>query len=244
LRQYYGTATMPSALDNLKITSTELDESNDLKFIDSLAIDIYKTFFFRNSQRIISFAIANLSTFILIVIFVAPTSLIVFRDAINNIKNQSSINLILLTLLGICFVCLISWNIYLWKRAQRLKSLAILLEKIEQYNHVIDAITLIDKLESPHRSNAVKVQNREELLAALNLIKESLINAMKVETLIRKHKTLINNRYELFAMLEANLTALMAFDPSHQISEYGKLLDDALQIGLTVHKEVRKLHNR
>ena len=36
----------------------------------------------------------------------------------------------------------------------------------------------------------------------------------------------------------------MSFDMSDSASEYGRLLNESLRIGITVHKEMRKLQNR
>jgi len=35
----------------------------------------------------------------------------------------------------------------------------------------------------------------------------------------------------------------MSFEVSNQANEYGRLLNESLQIGMSVHKEVRKLQN-
>jgi hypothetical protein len=61
--------------------------------------------------------------------------------------------------------------------------------------------------------------------------------------ILRENKDFIDRRYELFANIESNLAALMALDVSDRASEYGRLLNEALEIGMSVHKEVRKLQN-
>lgn len=235
---------MSSELEGLKITTEEIEGLTNLGFVDSLAIDFYKAFFFRDIKRFISLAIANLSTFLLILVFVMPIGFLGLRDILNLTGDEAAIAKSLSIILAICLMCLIIWNIYLWQRSKQLKSLAILSEKVEQYNRVIEAIELVDKLEASQITNTEQINNRKELLEALKLTKEGLLNALRVENIIRKHRSLINTRYELFNNLEANLTALMTFDPHGQVSEYGKFLDDTLQIGLTVHREIKNLQTR
>lgn len=62
--------------------------------------------------------------------------------------------------------------------------------------------------------------------------------------MLRENKGLIARRYEVFAYLENNFTSLMALDSSNKAGEYGRLLNESLQIGMSVHKEVRKLQKR
>ncbi|NJK49802.1 hypothetical protein HC931_18140 [Candidatus Gracilibacteria bacterium] len=235
---------MFSQLNELKITKEEIESLTNLGFVDSLAIDFYKVFFFRELKRFFSLAIANLSTFLLILVFVMPIGLLGLRGTMNSIGDETAIAQSFLKILGICIGFLVVWNIYLWQKSKQLKSIAILSEKVEQYNRVIEAIELVDKLESSSVLTTNKINNREELLEALKLTKEGLINALKIENIIRKHRNLIKSRYELLSNLETNLTALMTFEPACQISEYSKLLDDTLQIGLTVHREIKSLQNR
>ncbi|MCU0537108.1 MAG: hypothetical protein MUD14_24755 [Hydrococcus sp. Prado102] len=235
---------MLSELEELKITKEEIERLTNLGFVDSLAIDFYKTFFFRDLKHFFSLAIANLSTFLLILVFGMPIGLLGLRNIMNLTGDEAAIAQSFFAILGICIVCLFIWNIYLWQKSKQLKFLAILSDKVEQYNRVIGAIELIDKLESSPILNTNQINNREELLEALKLTKEGLLNALRVENIIRKHKNLINSRYELFANLETNLTALMTFEPDRQVSEYSKFLDDTLQIALTVHREIKNLQTR
>ena len=69
-----------------------------------------------------------------------------------------------------------------------------------------------------------------------------LINGLKTERILREHQDFMGRRYELFLNLENNLSALMALDVTNQATEYGQLLNEALEIGMTVHQEVRKLN--
>jgi len=85
--------------------------------------------------------------------------------------------------------------------------------------------------------------NRADAIEALQITRESLVCALRTERIMRENKDFIDRRYELFANIESNLAALMAVNVSDRATEYGRLLNEALEIGMSVHKEVRKLQN-
>lgn len=82
---------MFSQLNELKITKEEIESLTNLGFVDSLAIDFYKVFFFRELKRFFSLAIANLSTFLLILVFVMPIGLLGLRGTMNSIGDETAI---------------------------------------------------------------------------------------------------------------------------------------------------------
>ncbi|MGD1713832.1 hypothetical protein [Dapis sp. BLCC M172] len=63
-----------------------------------------------------------------------------------------------------------------------------------------------------------------------------MICAIQTERILRENQDFIMRRYELFASMENNLSALMNFDVKNQATEYGKLLNEALEIGMSVQK--------
>ena len=86
-----------------------------------------------------------------------------------------------------------------------------------------------------------------ELKTALNLTKNSLLKSIELETFLDHHQIKSNyasvsfkNRYQLLANLEHNLINLsLPETDSHQ--EYQQLLNEAVNIGLSVHQEMRKI---
>jgi hypothetical protein len=161
------------------------------------------------------------------------------------LKRPKQILSVLLTELFALGLLLTFGNVYLWKQCQKVKSLARLMDEVDKYNGVIQAITLVDELELVGNSTTQlnHLSNRQEVVEALKVTKESLISALRVQRILRRHKSFIGSRYELLANLENNLNTLMSFEVSNHASEYGRLLNESLQIGMSVHKEVRKLQN-
>ncbi len=70
--------------------------------------------------------------------------------------------------------------------------------------------------------------NRNDVVKALEVTRESLICALQTERILRENQDFIMKRYELFASMENNLSALMNFDVKNQATEYGRLLNEAL----------------
>lgn len=236
---------MSSDLGELPITTEELELLVDLDSTTELAIGVYRGFMLKNPTQIGSVLLTELFTFILIVVFVMPTSLVILRNSGNLPESPARLTQLLAILIGISLLGLGVWNFYLWKQVQNIKPLAKLMEEIDKYNRVIQALELLDQLESvsPSDSQLSNLSNRQEVLEVMRVTKEGLINALRVENIVRKNEEFLARRYELFTALESNLTALMSFEPSNTLNDYGELLNEALKIGMTVHKEVRTLRN-
>lgn len=237
---------MQADLEDLQVKEEELENLVDLNVLNALAVDLYQALICKNPQKAASVLLSNLILFGLLLIFAMPLSLLAIRRLGVLPEDVAGINRTLAMLLGICLFSMVIFNLYLWQQAKKLKVLAELLNDVEQYNKIIYAINLVDQLEFARSSTREinLLNNREEVIEILRVIKESLINALRVEAIVRKHQKFIDKRYEALANLENNLTDLMSFDISNQASEYSRLLNDALQVGMSVHKEVRALQHQ
>ena len=82
------------------------------------------------------------------------------------------------------------------------------------------------------------ISYREQVISALQLIREDLVRALKSERILRDNKKLLANNQDLVVNNLANLQTLQV---SSQASEYAQLLNQSLQIALDVQAELRKL---
>lgn len=237
---------MLSDLGALHITAEEIEDLVDLNPSKTLAIDVYRGFILKRPKSILSVFLTELFTFGLLLTFVMPVSLIILRSLGKIPEDTSALIRLFTVILGLCLLSIPIGNIYLWKQVKTVKSLARLMDEVDKYNGVIQAITLVDELELVTNSTTQlnHLSNRKEVFKALKVTKESLISALRVERIIRRHKSFIDGRYELLVNIENNLNTLLSFEVSNQASEYGRLLNESLQIGMSVHKEVRKLQNQ
>ncbi|WP_017315114.1 hypothetical protein [Mastigocladopsis repens] len=144
-------------------------------------------------------------------------------------------------LLGIILLILVPIAIivgrWTWRRLTCPKTLTILLDEVDQYHAVIKAIDIHDQLATSGNSES-SISDREKVVAALQLIREDLVRALKTERILRDNKKLLSNNQELVVN---NLTNLQALQLSAQAGEYAQLLNQSLQIALDVQAEIRKL---
>jgi hypothetical protein len=126
-----------------------------------------------------------------------------------------------------------------WRRKSCPKVLTILLDEVDKYHTVIKAIDINDQLATSGNSDS-KINDREKAIAALQLIREDLVLALKTERILRDNKKLLANNQELFVNNLANLQALQV---SSQAGEYAQFLNESLQIALDVQAEIKKLQS-
>lgn len=242
---------MQQDLEELRITEKELEELSGVTVSDVVMGNLYRTSVLRESligkkrrdrQQLVSFIFNEILIFGLTLIISVPITLVIAKNTASVPDTQAFFQFLQLTLfLSILLSC--GWNIYMWLKAKPLEALANLVDEVEKYNEVIKAVDIIDKLTAVGNS-PLNLINRDDAIKALNVTRESLICALRTERILRENQEFIGRRYELFVNIENNLTALMAFDVNNQASEYGRLLNEALEIGMSVHKEVRKLQDK
>ncbi|MEA5577042.1 hypothetical protein [Anabaena sp. UHCC 0451] len=125
----------------------------------------------------------------------------------------------------------------LWRKLTCPHALTILLDEVDKYHAVIQAIDINDQLATSGNSQS-NIKDREQIISALQLIREDLVRALKSERILRDNKKLLANNQEL---LVNNLANLQNLQVSNQASEYGQLLNQSLQIALDVQAELRNL---
>jgi len=127
-----------------------------------------------------------------------------------------------------------------WLKKHSPELLVNLLDEVDRYHAVLKAIDLNDQLEKVG-NNSYNLTDRLKVIAALQLTREDLVRALRSERILRENKHLLTTNAELFAN---NLSALQALQVNTDAGEYKRLLNESLQIGLTVQEEMRKLLNQ
>lgn len=237
---------MQSDLKALKIDEGELEtlsglDVNDL-FVGGIFGGTYRPSVWRDSKKLFFFCLTEISVFVLILVFTLPIGFILTQNPTPEIGEIQRALQFLIINLSVAGVLMVGWNFYLWNKQKSLASVAKLLDEVDKYNEVIKAVEIIDKLAAVGHLPANLI-NREEVLEALRVTRESLVCALMTEKILRQHKSFIARRHELFANIENNLLTLRTLEVNSQANEYGRLLNEALQIGMSVYKEVKKLQN-
>ena len=129
---------------------------------------------------------------------------------------------------------------WFWLQVKSPASLSGLLDEVDRYNAVIKAIHINDRLEAAGTTE-MSLGDREKVIEALRLTRDDLVRALSSERILRENKSFIAGNPELFA---TNLRAVQALQVSERASEYGRLLNEALQISVGVQEEMRKLQSQ
>ncbi|MEG4104632.1 hypothetical protein [Microcoleus sp. S13_C5] len=229
-------------LEQLKIPEKELEDLSGIALSDGFAADFYRPAALREGKKLFSLLLNELLIFCVTLVVSLPIALLANKHNVGSFSDAEIFVRVLQITLGLSLAITVAWNIYKWVKAKPLAILAVLLDEVEKYHEVIQALDIIDRLTAAGNLQANLI-NRGDAIEALKITRESLVCALKTERILRENQQFIGRRYELFANIESNLAALMAVDVSDRATEYGRLLNEALEIGMSVHKEVRKLQN-
>jgi hypothetical protein len=229
---------MQADLEALKITSTELEKLTGFDVSDVFMGSVYRPSALRSPRRLLSLLATE--TLVLAVVFVLclGVGLILVR----NLENFDSTRFLFILTFGLAVAIAALWNLSMWLRGRGMTTLSLLLDEVDRHNDVINAVHIMDELGSVQAST-LQLPNRSEVLTALQATRESLVCALMTEKILRKHKRFMLRRQELFANIETNLATLQTLTVNSQAEEYSQFLNEALEIGLTVHREMRKRDN-
>lgn len=226
---------MQADLEALKITSTELEKLTGFDVSDVFMGSVYRPSALRTPRRLLSLLATEALVLAVVFVLCLGTGLIVVR----NLENFDSTRFLFILTFGVAIAIAALWNVSMWLRGRSLTTLACLLDEVDRHNDVINAVHILDELGSVQAST-LQLPNRSEVLTALQATRESLVCALMTEKILRKHKRFMLRRQELFANIETNLATLQTLSVNNQAEEYSQFLNEALEIGLTVHRELRK----
>jgi hypothetical protein len=129
---------------------------------------------------------------------------------------------------------------WFWLKRNTPVALCCLLDEVERYNAVIKAIHINDQLEAAG-TKEMSLSDRQKVIEALTLTKEDLVRALRAERVLRENQRFLVGNPEL---LTTNLRTLQTLQVNDRASEYGRLLNEALQIAAGVQEEMTKLQNK
>lgn len=226
--------TTLTSLDGLRLSSRELDDLTDLDISQVTMGWAYRQNAFAQSRRL-SWLTEQLLTVAVSLIFCVPVTLLLSRAISDDSMNAAWRSL---PIGGIGAVALTTtWTTYRWQQGKRLITLSHLLDEIDRFNEMVDAVEILEELGSTQNSR-LNLENRQDVLEALHLTRESLVCGLMTERVMRKHQRFMARRAEMFSSIERNLATLQLLHVSDEASDYGKLLNEAIQIGTSVHREL------
>ena len=109
-------------------------------------------------------------------------------------------------------------------------------KELNKYYQLILNVNTLDELEAV--GNPVKLNEREKVLEALRINRKNLVRALETERILRENPQFRPEEFNI------DLSGLRSLQATEKATEYGKFLDEALQIGVSVQTEMRKLENK
>lgn len=227
-------------LDNLRITDRDLDQLTGLDISHTTMGWAYRQSAFTPLRRgeLLGEQILNLGV---ASIFVLPITLLIARavsgDSVEAVWQWLPVGVVSAIALTI------AWAFYRWREGKRLITLSHLLDDIDKFNEMVAAVEILEELEatkkSTAKSNQLNLENRQEVIEALHLTRENLVCGLMSEKVMRNHHQLMARKQEMFASIERNLATLQLIHIGDEASEYSRLLNEAIQIGTSVHQELQ-----
>ncbi|PZO58002.1 MAG: hypothetical protein DCF15_06140 [Phormidesmis priestleyi] len=223
-------------LDNLRVSQQELDQLTDLDISEVTMGWAYRQTAFQPQRRLAWFSDLLLTIGVALV-FCVPVTVLLAR-AISG--DDTQVIWRWLPVGGVSAVALtMAWTTYRWQEGRRLITLSHLLDEIDRFNEMVAAVEILEELGSA-KNSSLNLENRQEVMEALHLTRESLICGLMTERIMRKHQRFMARRQEMFSSIERNLATLQLLQVTDEASDYGRLLNEAIQIGTSVHQELSR----
>jgi hypothetical protein len=238
---------MKPDLELLPITTKEIEMHSGMEiselFIGGIFSGIYRISNLRKPKYFFLFFILQIIVLAIVFVFSLPLGFAATRWAID-FAQKTVISQFLTVTLSCTLLIFIGWHLYKIFAAKSLRILDRLVDEIERYNATIKAVDLLDRLSDASNSRITMGDSRAEVLEALQLTRENLISSLVTEKILRKSKGIIDRRADLVDDIERNLFILRTLEIEDKASDYGEILNEALQIGIGVRKEMQKFSSR
>ncbi|MGD1907043.1 MAG: hypothetical protein ACFB0C_13745 [Leptolyngbyaceae cyanobacterium] len=225
---------MASELEALRITQPQLEKLTGLDIGQVFMGGVVRPSALKSTRRLISFLITESVILLVIFIMCLGLGLVILRSWSGF---GSNLAIVLVAVAGLTGLIAIAWHSYQWTRYKTLKPLARLLDEVDRHNDIIQAVQVMDELGTVPTAN-LGLPNRDEVIQALEATRDSLISALMTEKILRRHRALIQRRQTLFSTIETNLATLQTLHLNNQATEYQQFLQEALEIGLAVQREI------
>ncbi|MEL6333320.1 MAG: hypothetical protein AAFQ76_12095 [Cyanobacteria bacterium J06626_26] len=226
-------------LDSLRITNRDLDELTGLDISDLSMGWGTRPSVFRQPRLRLTWLINQTLVLAVALVLWLPVCLVVGR----NLMGQE-MAVFMGVGIGGAIATTLAHGLYGIRKGAQLQVLSHLLDEVDRFNEMIKAVEILEELrQADGLSKQLSLDNPDAVKEALHLTRESLVCGLMSDKIMRKHQRFIARRHELFASIETNLSSLQTLQASEIAGDYGQLLNEALQVGTSVHQELRKLNS-
>jgi len=205
---------MTPVLADLRISTLEIERLSGLEvsdhILDGFLLGTYRLPL-QSPRRLFVVATTEPLVLGLLLIFATPFGLGLARGSTSD----------LMVLVWIGAIALGLWIIRqfrLWFKAKHLRSLMRLLDEVDHYHQVLQAVELLGQLGGVS-------QPQSTILEALNKARESLIAGLMTEKILRQNKGVLSRHQALLDNIDQNLMSLQSLELQHQAQNYSDILN-------------------
>ncbi|MBD2152464.1 hypothetical protein H6F44_20420 [Pseudanabaena sp. FACHB-1277] len=118
-------------------------------------------------------------------------------------------------------------------RNMSLKKIIRLIREVTNHNQIVKNLHTLDQL--VEAGNPIKLNDRGTVIDALRITRAGLVRALKTEKILRENPKFMPEYFNI------DLTTIESEKTTVRAVEYAELLNDALQVGVSVQQAMRKL---
>jgi hypothetical protein len=219
---------MGSDLQDLRLSAREIEQWSGLevsdRWVGGLLLGIYRFSKLQHPLDWLGWLLFEGVTAALIFIFTLPIGFGIVRIIPSN--RVMLVSMGISTLLGMAAL-----HGYRVRKGRSLQTLLHLLDEIDHYHEVLEAIAVIDQLAA-----AQGTVPHTERYETLQLTRDCLITGLKTERILREQRGWLAQ--DGAAHLEQSLTLLKTLDLQTQADEYSEILQQSFAIAERVQQEL------
>jgi hypothetical protein len=123
-------------------------------------------------------------------------------------------------------------NWWIFNRGKKMQRLLKLVEQIEQYNQIVHSISTLAKVANL-TNNQCEPAQISSMIEILNQTRQNLLIALKIDLYLRQYP----HSTDLTISIAHNLIKLQNLAQQPQLAEYGTLLSQAWEIGMSIYDQ-------
>jgi len=232
--------------EDLRISDETLQKISGISIHDSFLGEYYRVWAKvshkesneeKRNAALLQFSGLELCLFFLTLVIASGTTLLAIKNSWNSANPNYWIPVA--SSLGLTALLFLAVNLHVYLNCKPLIYLLNLLNELDNYDRIVTIFYRMDRLMTEGYMEQ-DPENQNQMIQALKITKDSFIHALKAERLVREYHQ-IKLPDDLFNQLDRNLSDLIDFDVQGQDSNYGRLINETLEIGISVHRELRKL---
>jgi hypothetical protein len=134
---------------------------------------------------------------------------------------------------GTAVIGLAAWNGWMLYRQRSLKGLMHLLDEVDRFHGVLQAVQLLHQLQPTQI-----LQSSQEMEEHLQTTRDCLVAGLKTARILREQGRLLSRLEDGLLQLDHYLTTLQTIEIQEQANDYANLLHQTLVIGQNVRSEL------